>query len=328
MTNFEIHPIRPGLTRIVLAAPESLPQALAEPVNVYLVEEGPPALINAGHPLQAEALAQALRACHVTPAQIERIIVTSWEIGVLGAATQFPRADLFVLSPDMRAPRDYEMHIDSLRQHLLGLTAEMAAADPNFRRQPVEAALSIYYPRMTRNLRFIPLRNGHFVCAGSLHLEVLETAGPGPGHMSLYAEKESLLFCGDFALSGLPRRLENTQAYLISLERMAELPVDEVLPNFGRPFTRGQWTLVRAARFLNNFLTSASTALVQEPTIPGFIERDLGVTVEEPVEFLLHFEVFRTLFEELVRARAIIAAGQGIRREYGVDIDDPRAEIR
>ena len=325
---FQIEKVVDGITRIELASIPEIPEALARPVNVYVVDGPSPALINTGHPRQTDALLAALRSCDITPAQIERIIATSWRIDVVGAANQFPRADLFVQSPDMATPRDFEMQIDTRRRRLRELAADIAGECDDVRRQPVEEAVERYYPRMTRDLRFAPLRNGHFVHAGDRRFEVLATAGPGPGHMALYCEQDQLLFCGDFAMTGLPDRLDDTQAYLVSLERLAELPAELVLPNGGRTFRQGRWTVSRASNFLNNFLSNAPAALVRSPTVLEFVERDRGGSIDDPVDLALTYERFRHLFDELVRTRTIAAEGQGIERRYGIDVDDPRDKLR
>ncbi len=325
---FELETIVPGVTRIELPRLSGVPDPLSEPVNVYLIDDPSPALINTGHPAHSDHLVAALRACSVTPAQIERIVATSWRVDIIGGATRFPRADLFVLSPDMQAPRDYEMHVGARRQKWGDLTSELAESDDNFRRSPVDEALDQYYPRMTRDLGFAPLRNGHFIQLGPLHLEVLATAGPASGHLALYEAERELLFCGDFSLSGLPKRIENTRGYLVSLERLAELPSERVFPNRGRHFEQGRWTLSRAANFLNNFLSNAPAVFVRAPTVLEFIERDRGITAEDPVECVVNYELFRTLFDELVRTGTIAAEGEGIQRRYGVDIDDPREKLR
>lgn len=325
---YELVELEDGLIRIELAPVPGVPEALARSVNVYLVEGASPALINAGHPAHAEALAAALRERGLTPARIERIVATSWHIDVVGGATRFPRADLFVSSPDMRAPRDYEMQIEARRGELLEIAQQIAGAHDEFRIEPVEAAVERYFPRMTRDLRFAPLRNGQFVRAGELRLEVLATGGPGPGHMALYESDREMLFCGDFTLSGLPRRLDDTQSYLVSLERLAELTSRLALPNCGRVYDQGRWTISRAAKFVNNFLSNAPAALVRQPTVIEFVERDRGYTVDEPLELVLAFERFRSLFEELVRTRTVAAEGDGVDRRYGVDVDDPRDKVR
>jgi glyoxylase-like metal-dependent hydrolase (beta-lactamase superfamily II) len=146
--------------------------------------------------------------------------------------------------------------------------------------------------------------------------------------MALYDSERGYLFCGDFAMSGLPDRLDNAQAYLVSMDRLAELPSQRVLPNRGRSYTRGRLAVTRAARFINNFLTNAPSVLVQGPTVLEFIERDRGHIIDNAVDLLFVYDVFYTLFEELVRTRTIAAEGEGLRRRYGVDVEDPRKRVR
>lgn len=328
MSDFELESFGPELTRIALAPVAELVEGSDEVANIYLVKGSSPSLINAGHPSQAEALASALRAIDISPSQIERIVCTSWDPGVLGGAAHFPRADLFVLSPDMQSPRDLELQIDRRRRILRKLADEIAAVEPDFRRLPVEQALGRYYPRMTRNLRFIPLREGHQLRVGSFCFEVLATPGPGMGHMSLWEPEQRYLFSGDFALRGFPRYIDDMPAYLTNIERLASLDSERVFPNRGRTYTRGRLTLTQAARFLNHFMISATTALVQGPTILEFIERDRGHFFEDPMELLLHFQVNQALLEELAKSRYIGTEGEGAARRYGTDIEDPRGEVR
>ena len=327
-STFELEEFEAGITRIELPPLGGHGAALSGPVNVYLIDGPSPALINAGHPSQADLLLESLRECQIEPSSIERIVATSWAIDVVGGATRFPRADLFVMSPDMAAPRDYDTHLENRRRALGRLAAELADQDPEFRRQPVDDDIAAFFPRSTRSLSFAPLRNGHFLRAGELDLEVLATAGPGPGHMALFCADHQLLFCGDFAMSGLPDRLTDPQSYLVSLQRLAELPSELVLPNRSRPYQQGRWTVTRAANFLNSFLSNAPAALFNAPTVLEFLERDRGLGPDRPTELVVNVELFQKLFDELVRSNAIAAAGRGITRRYGVDVDDPRAKLR
>lgn len=328
MEAFKLEKISEEITRIELAGLQGRGEILEASTNVYLLQGATRALINAGHPDQAESLIAALREMEISPAEIERIIATSWEISVIGGASQFPRADLFVLSPDMVAPRDLEAQIARKRQGLMKTAKGLAKIDPELSLERVEEDLNAYYPRVSRDLHFIPLRNGHFVIAGALNLEVIATAGPGLGHIALYAAEKGMLFSGDFALSGFPQQLENAQTYLLSMERLAELSAERVLPNRGRSFRRGKLTMGRAAMFVDNFLQSVPAALVEGPTVRALIERDLGRVPEAPLDLLFTHQVFQGLLDELVRTRTIAAAGAGVERRYGVDVEDHRKEVR
>ncbi|RAL21821.1 hypothetical protein DL240_13295 [Lujinxingia litoralis] len=327
---YQIEELGPELYRIALTRSLELsPEALRQPTNVYLCGPAPWALINAGHPaLHAEDLSQALSECGVRSDQIDRIIATSWDVSAIGGARNFPQAEVFALSPDMLAPRDLEMITERRRAALKTRATELAAVIEGFDAPAVHAWIERYYPRMTRSLNVVPLRQGMRVRAGRLELQVHDTAGVTPGHMALFDEASATLFSGDIALSGLPSRQSDPATYATSIERLAGLNPTLALPNFGRPFERARWTLVRASRFLNNTLSSAASALFNGPTIIEFIERDRGYELQEPVELLWSFELFKALFDELVRTRTIQAEGQGVTRRYGVDVEDPRAEAR
>lgn len=296
--------------------------------NVYLLQDGDRvSLINAGHPAHYDSLLQAFKELEISPADVDRIAVTSWEISAIGGAPRFPQADLFVLSPDMEAPRDLERKIDGLRQRLESLAQEFCDV-LGYKNEDFKAPLERYYPRVSRDLRFIPLRNGHRLSLGGQLFEVLATPGPGPGHLSLFCADNGALFSGDFALSGFPDQIDNARAYLQSMERLAGLASTRVYPNRGRSFTRGPLTLGRSAKFVDNFLGNVSAAVIDSPTVLEFIERDLGRRPEAPMDLLFTHQVFQALFDELVRTRNIGAEGEGIHRRYGVDVEDHRKEIR
>ncbi|RDV36191.1 MBL fold metallo-hydrolase [Bradymonadaceae bacterium TMQ3] len=327
---YQIEQLGEDLFRIALQRHlEFSPEALRAPTNVYLCGPAPWALINAGHPsVHAEDLSHALSECGVRADQIDRIIATSWEIDCVGGAQNFPNAELFVLSPDMFAPGDLEMIIERRRAALRERTSELAAALEGFDAGIVHTWLERFYPRQSRALNFVPLRQGARVRAGRLELQVHPCSGITAGHMALFDEASAILFSGDVALSGLPARMDDAAGYATSIERLAALNPERALPNHGRPFERARWTLVRASRFLTNTLSSAASALFNGPTIVEFIERDRGYELHEPVELLWNFELFKVLFDELVRTRTIQAEGEGVTRRYGVDVDDPRAEVR
>ncbi len=328
MSSFQLDEIDDDLIQIQLSGVAGVSGPFAEPVYVYLVGGSAPALINVGHPSTEEALVAALRECDVSPAQIERIVATSWDPRVIGGVARFPGADLFVLSPDMRAPGDLELVFENQRKRWRGLADEFAAEDSEFSRRTVQDFVQAFFPRVTRDLGFLPLRDGHRLRIGSLDLEVLATGGPGPGHLSLFDEARGLMFTGDFALMGLPDEIEHPRAYLLSLERMAELRPTKVLPNRGQVLPRGRQTLMSAGRFLNTFLTNVPLALVKGPTVLQFLERDRGRLPEDPLELLAAYEVHRMLLDELVRTRTIAAEGDGLHRRYGVDVQDSRQDLR
>ncbi|MFP4599928.1 MAG: MBL fold metallo-hydrolase [Persicimonas sp.] len=329
---FEIETISDDIERIILEKPEGLPSPACTPNNVFLLRGDAPALVNAGHPSQFEPLCRALRELGVEVSDLDRIVYTSWNIEVLGAAANLPNVDHFVFSPDMVQPVNYQAHIDRRRQAVRSLAERIVEQDDAYDDEDlgeVDRFISTYYPPVPAKLKFIPLRSGHTVCAGRFEFEVIGTAGPDPGHISLYDTQRRTLFGGSFTANGLPERIEEVQAYLLSLERLEDLDVDMLLLNRGRVMqTRGGWTLRRMLRFFNNLMSNAPAAMHNAPTVIEFIERDLGHRIESLPELVLQLERYKAPMDELVRARMIDAEGSGLARRYGVDVEDPRAPLR
>jgi len=328
--NYQVTEVRPGIRRIALEMPDTLPEPVSGATNVYLLEGEAPALVNAGHPGQFETLAKAVRSTGVELSDIERILHTSWSVAVLGGAKNFPDIDHFVFSPDMTQPRDYRSVLEERRDELLGLADKLLEHDKyaDADRADVERFVERYFVPVPSQLDFVPVRRGHGVRAADFELEVIAAPGPTPGHTCLLEEDESLLFTGDIALSGMPESIDEVQSYFVTLERLIELEPDRLLPNSGDVRDRGAWTLQCAHRFVNNFMSNAPQAMYQEPTLVEFAERDWGRQPEDFAETVLKIQVYQKLMDELVRSRMIEAEGEGLERRYGTDVEDPRGDIR
>lgn len=328
---FQLDAVGDDLVRIALAKPPGLPEAASQPNNVYLLDGPAPALIGAGHPSQFRSLCEALRQAGAAASTIERVVYPSWQIDVLGGATNFPQADHFVLSPDMVEPLDYESAIDARRQRIRALGERVVEVEQRFDTgalERLEGFLERYYPRMPARLRFAPMRGGHSVAAGRCRFEVIATPGPHPGHLALYDAQAGLLFSGSFSLRGMPDQLDAVQPYLVSLERLLDIEADWVLPTYGRAEQDSRWVLHRAHAFLNNFMSNAAMAMPSSPTAIEFIEADRGRPIDDLAELVLLLGQYLPPLDELVRARMIDAEGDGLTRRYGVDVDDPRGQVR
>lgn len=327
-----IDQVTDDIHRICLDKPSGLPGPAGEPVNVYLLGGEAPALINAGHPAQFEPLCSALRELGVEISEIERVLYTSWDIEVLGAAANLPNVDHFVFSPDMVAPSNYEAHIAERRAEMRQLAEGLVDLEDAYDADDldaVDAFVSAYYPPVPANLKFIPVRSGHTVCAGNYCFEAIAAPGPDAGHVVFYDAAKRVLFGGNFSATGLPTHIVEVQSYLISLERLQKLDIDTLLLNHGKPVKkRGGWTFRRALRFVNNFMSTAPAAMHQAPTVVEFIERDLGHPIDDLAELILQLERYKAPMDELVRARMIDAEGEGLARRYGTDVEDDRAPLR
>ncbi|MEM1349254.1 MAG: MBL fold metallo-hydrolase [Myxococcota bacterium] len=322
---YAIHLIDTDLWRITLPNPDVRRLPGARPVNVYLVTHDAPALINAGHPTQHQALGDALREIGTSPSDIERIVCTSWQPDHLGGAQAFPRADTFVFSPDMLQPTRYDSWLDTLRRAMRELFARVEhLPGSEDTRDDLDAYLASFVPPSTEDLRFIPLRGGHVVRAGDFELEVLSAPGPDPGHIVLWDAQHARLFSGALTRDGLPEVIHSVQGYLVAMERALELEPKVLLPSYGLLDPHGTFTLRRSLRFLHNFLGNAPGALAQGPTLLEFVERDMGYIPRDRVRFAATLMAYRAFLDELVRTHNIDAAGTGVSRRYGIEPDDPR----
>lgn len=328
--SYDIEEIDEQLWRIALERPDGWPEPLQEANNVYLLSGAHPTLINAAHPSQFEGLCKGLREAGVEPAQIRRVVHTSWSIDVLGGIKNFPGVDHFAFSPDMHKPRDYASEIARRRQALLDLADRVLENEQpdGYDREEVEAFVASFWAPVPAALDFVPLRNGHSLRAGDLRLEVMASPGTGPGNMALFERSRGWLFCGDASTRGLPFQLTDVRSYLVSLERFLELDIQRLLPNRGRPSRHGGRVLQSSLGFINNFMSNAPSAMHNAPTLVEFVERDLGYRPESFVDLLWRVGVHRAMMRELVRAGMIEAKGEGLARRYGTDVDDPREEIR
>lgn len=329
---YELERVAPDVQRITLSPLAGLPELFSAPTHIYLLEGEAPALINAGHPAQFDALSEALRELGVGLSAIERVLYTSWDIGVLGAAANIAGADHFAFSPDMVEPSHYEAHIAARRGAFRATARALVALDIGYGAEDLEAVeqvIAAYFPPMPARMPFIPLRNAQTVCAGTFEFEVLATPGPAPGHLSFYDAARRTVFAGGFSTLGIPRQMQGVQPYLISLERLQRLQVEALLLTHELPvMSRGDWSLRRALRFLNNFMSTAPAAMHAAPTVVEFIEADLGYKPDTLAQLVLQVERYKVPMDELVRARMIEATGEGLARRYGVDVEDDRAALR
>jgi glyoxylase-like metal-dependent hydrolase (beta-lactamase superfamily II) len=87
------------------------------------------------------------------------------------------------------------------------------------------------------------LRGGETIQAEIGVLEVLWTPGHSPGHVCLYCRDRRILFAGDHMLQHITPNIgwqpgrDALGEFLSSLDQMAQLEVDLILPSHGAPFT-------------------------------------------------------------------------------------------
>lgn len=319
----QIHDVLEGLSRIELPGWSSVGSG-ARTTNVYVTTTGPPALIGAGHPEHSRLLIAALSELDIRASDVARIICASWSPDVVGGHKAFPRADVFVTSPDLVRPRHWDMFSKELRGEFIGLADEIFERVDDWGRAELEPWLDEAFPLVTNHLEFIPIRSGQTIVAGELELEVVAAPGPGPGHALLWNRSGGMLFAGELDPNGLPVRVTQARDYLVGLERAAELDTTWFLPTHGTPSIRGAWTLKRMMRFCNNYLSNVGPTMKGGKTVLELVDADLGHRPEHPAEYIEEVQRRRPFLEELVASRMIKAEGEGLDRRYGIDVEEMR----
>ncbi len=288
----------------------------ARTTNVYVAPGPRPALIGAGHPANTPQLLAALEALGFRASDIDRVIVNSWSPEVLGGCAAFVRADIFVTSPDLVAPRQWNSWNAGRRAEFLQVADDVFDRVDAWSRADLEPWLGRAFPSLTNNLEFVPLRTGHTVAAGELELEVVAAPGVHAGHSHLWCAELAACFCGEVEFDGLPTYTESARNYIISLERAMQLEPTWLLPAHGAATDRAMWTLKRLARFCTNYLSNAPATLLKGRTLLEIVDGDLGYLPEHPAPYIESVRQHRSFMEELVSSNVIRGEGEGLDRRY------------
>jgi glyoxylase-like metal-dependent hydrolase (beta-lactamase superfamily II) len=194
------------------------------------------------------ALEAALRACGSSFDAVERLVVTHAHIDHFGLAGEVVR----------RSGGELWMH----RRTELDLVKYADPDEAVDRRELMLADHGLYGPELTESSRglcdWLPmmpsigrpttlLDGGERLTAGDRTWEVVHTPGHSPGHICLWSAAERLLCSGDHLLQlvsppvTFERGFETDPmgSYLASLDRVAALAPELVLPGHGAPFRDG-----------------------------------------------------------------------------------------
>jgi glyoxylase-like metal-dependent hydrolase (beta-lactamase superfamily II) len=235
------------VVRVVLPMPFELKQ-----VNVYLLRDGSDyTLIDTG--LQTDESRLALKAglleADVPVERIKRILITHIHPDHFGLAAELrerAKAELVIhrLEVALMEPR-YARAEDLVEDvarwlHVHGVPASEAEFLKSASLSARELVSVVEPDTLLEGAERLPLDGGY--------IAAVWTPGHSPGHCCFYLPDRRLLFSGDHLLPRIspniglhPQSSANPLAdYLASLDRVARLPIDMVLPAHGDPFNQAQ----------------------------------------------------------------------------------------
>lgn len=233
--------VLPGVFLIVLPLPFTLGS-----INVYLVRlTSGYLLVDCGMDTEEcfEALWLALAARGAAWHEIHEILLTHVHPDHMGLAPRLLKltgARLLLHSHDAK-------YLDELAQseqyrEWAGAVLRRAGVAPNLIAK-IEAGASEIHKSFQRLQPDHLLTGGEKIQTATGELEVLWTPGHSPGHVCLYGREHRVLFSGDQMLELISPNIgwhpegDPLSDYLNSLQDLARLEIDLILPSHGAPFS-------------------------------------------------------------------------------------------
>lgn len=225
------------------------------PVNVYLLEGDPPALVDSGPGLATNMLAleRAIGAIGYDAEDIGLHLITHQHpdhLGLTQPLAERSGGDVAALDRAVDFLARYPDRVRADDEYVAGLM-RIHGFDPDIVHALLTLAqVSAAYGTSARVTR--PVADGETVSVGGRRFDVLHRPGHSPSDILLHDAQERVLIAGDHllpaissnALLTLPldattpgRRPRPLLQYRESLRRTRDLDVDLVLPGHGRPFS-------------------------------------------------------------------------------------------
>lgn len=221
------------------------------PINVYLINDDPITLIDAGPNLpdseeNMEAYLESMGLCFK---DIKRLVITHAHpdhIGLARRIQELSGAEVYLHKLEVEKLR-MQNALANERANLL----RQAGVPGNVVEQMAKwskEARGWFLTRIDPNT-VIPLQGGEILDFASGSLEVIFTPGHSPGHICLYEPDHKILFSGDHILANISPnpllelspggqgRCKSLLQYLDSLQKITQKPLEMIYPAHGSPFS-------------------------------------------------------------------------------------------
>lgn len=309
----------PDITQITLPKP-GMPPLFGTPANVYVLHGDAPALVGTGHPSTHQALDAALAEIGLRRRDIERVIALDWSPDQLGAARQFPEADVLVAAAPGESIARYGDFLRGERQ-AFGDAAARLTIDPRYAAIDIGAlrAASDAYWSGPETLDLVAVPGGREVRLGDRAFMLATAPGPCPGHAVLWSAEDRLLFSSRAIVErsfGRPI-WRDVVPYVSTLELLHDLEPSVLLPTFGRVDTDARYALTRTHRAVTGLLGHLPFALQKQATLAGSIYLDLGRVPSQHARLVETARTRLSCLEYLAATSAIDRVGDGAETLYG-----------
>jgi len=217
-----------------------------ESVNIYLVKLAEAyLLIDCGMETDPafETLRTALDERAIAWRDIRQILLTHMHPDHMGMSRRL----LELTGAELLMHRDEAEHLDIITRSTRRLPWLDEAYVQSGVPEGLESKMEEHFAGIRKN--FHQLAPAHLLAGGEElptaigPLEVVWTSGHSPGHICLYSRRHKLLFSGDQILENITPNIawqpgrDMLAEFLESLQRLAQLDVELVLPSHGKPFS-------------------------------------------------------------------------------------------
>ncbi len=226
-----------------------LPNSPLGHLNSYLIKsEEENLLVDTGldSPLAFQSLCKGISEVGVEPNELTQILATHFHVDHVGLIPRFRKlsSDIKILIHTAEAElsrvmiQEFDHYMESLRSFLSKNGAPPYIADvENF--HPAFSTPQAYEELSEA----LPVKDGQEITVGNYKFQVKWTPGHSPGHICLYEPSLRMLVSGDHLLPTITPHIAQFMEdmnpltdYLESLEKVAKLNVDVVLPGHEQCF--------------------------------------------------------------------------------------------